>query len=1049
MAIHVALCYEQDLTDFQCGTEISYMWPIADSNPIPIMKRLPNVSSPKVRARQVGLKVSGQTTYVPTCLAPTLPSNLKRILPNLIWLITLFFLFTACAQVQSPFEAQPQAVDGVLDLREWDFEQNGTISLNGDWEFYWEQFLVSEDFATNPPPRTGYIQVPNSWNGYLVDGLPITGDGYATYRLHILLNENQSTPQLFAFEAPLPIPTAHSLYVNGQLVSADGIVGPTVKTMTPQFTPQIVTFVSEANQLEIIVQASNFHTYVGGIFQPVYFGPQAQMYTVRQQRLNLTLFLAGSILIMGLYHLGLFGLRRQDKSTLYFGLFCLIIAGRAIFTDYPQLLGNDWLLFTRLTFLFIYGVVISVALFTRTLYPREFSKRVSQFIVGFTTFLAGIALFAPPKLYTVFLPITTYIILANLYIVYVVGLAAFRQREGARIFLFGYVALFVSIVHDALFITGMIQSILLAPLGIFVLIFSQAYLLSRRSANTLSQIEELSTNLQFKVEERTQELSEKNEALQEAQTAAEEAQQEAEDAREGAERANQAKSTFLANMSHELRTPLNAILGFSRLMTRDKQLTTTQQENLHIITGSGEHLLTLINQVLDLSKIEAGRMTLNSTTFDLPQMLRELEGMFRLRAEDKGLRLIVEYQPDIPRHIYTDELKLRQVLLNLLNNAVKFTETGSVSLNVSSVKHQVSDNLPNVIPDLETCDPNMPDIGKLLFALSDTGSGINPADMDKLFQPFTQTQTGIQSKEGTGLGLTISRKLVQLLGGELTAQSQAIVNDVSVKDSSTLGTTFMFTMPIEVRETPDVASGQNSPNLWPEFGVRVVGLKPDQPRYRILIVDDNLRNRQVLRHLLAEISSPQAGFEVKEAENGQQAVDLWQQFQPHLIWMDMRMPVLDGYQATKQIKAKLNAQNSKSGTLNFELQTIIIALTASSFNEEITAIMNEGCDDFLRKPFHEIDIFRLMSKHLGLKFVYANIPQPAVEQPATVELDTLATVPDNLITQLTEAVELGDMQAMDQAIDEIGITNYNLAMALKNLVNDFKYDQILQLLKQD
>src|ERR671933_631213 len=421
------------------------------------------------------------------------------------------------------------------------------------------------------------------------------------------------------------------------------------------------------------------------------------------------------------------------------------------------------------------------------------------------------------------------------------------------------------------------------------------------------------------------------------------------EAKEKAEVANDAKTTFLANMSHELRSPLNAILGFAQVMTRSKTLTPEQLENVSIISRSGEHLLTLINQVLDLSKIEAGRITLNENNFDLYRLLDDLEDMFQLKADDKHLELLIDRTPDVPRYVRTDEVKLRQVLINLLNNALKFTTEGGVSVrvdrtlnverllaqgdvaNVEGSEDSSNLQLANLQPSTQT---NLQS-STLTFEVEDTGPGIAPDELDSLFEAFVQTTTGTEAQEGTGLGLPISRKFVQLMGGEIMVSSEVAH-----------GTLFKFDITVSVVDATDLESKQPTR--------RVIALEPNQPRYRILIVDDKPLNRQLLVKLLNPF-----GFELREASNGKQAVEIWDEWEPHLIWMDMRMPVMDGYEATKQIKSTTKGQ-----------ATAVIALTASTLEEERGVVTSAGCDDFLRKPFREADIFEMMNKHIGVCYVY-------------------------------------------------------------------------------
>jgi CheY-like chemotaxis protein len=462
---------------------------------------------------------------------------------------------------------------------------------------------------------------------------------------------------------------------------------------------------------------------------------------------------------------------------------------------------------------------------------------------------------------------------------------------------------------------------------------------------------------------------------------------------------------------------------------------------------SGEHLLTLINQVLDLSKIEAGRLTLNEQNFDMYRLLDDLEDMFHLRAKDKHLQLLFERSPDVPQYVGTDEVKLRQVLINLLNNAIKFTEAGGVSvrvvaklnietLNVGSHDLQPPNLQPSTLPytlpscwttsryPAETAPQNANANGNgyaehpitLRFEVEDTGVGIAPEELNHLFEAFVQTKTGKASQEGTGLGLAIARKFVQLMGGEISVTSEV-----------GRGSLFKFDIQITVAEAPDL--------LIKESTRRVIALEPDQPCYRILIVDDRWENRQLLLKLLYSF-----GFELKEASNGMEALEVWEQWQPHLIWMDMRMPVMDGYEATQRIKATTKGQ-----------ATAVIALTASTLEEERAVILSAGCDDFVRKPFREIEIFETMHKHLGVRYIYeesADSLSSETDNPHALTASALATVPRVWLTNLKQAATCIDMDQIESLISEIRSHNAILAEGLALLAADFKYDQILALIQQ-
>jgi signal transduction histidine kinase len=498
------------------------------------------------------------------------------------------------------------------------------------------------------------------------------------------------------------------------------------------------------------------------------------------------------------------------------------------------------------------------------------------------------------------------------------------------------------------------------------------------------------------------------EDLKNAKEAAEAAQRTAEDA-------NRAKSIFLANMSHELRTPLNAIIGFAHLMLRHAESSPQFRENLNIISRSGEHLLTLINQVLDLSKIEAGKMVLHDTKFDLYRVLDDLVDLFRLRAQEKGLRLDFECPPEVPQYVRTDEVKVRQVLINLLNNAIKFTEEGRVILRLAACSVQMdSPPHPSQAGESALCT--------LRFEIEDTGIGIASEDVAHLFEAFTQTKTGKVSQEGTGLGLAISCKFVELMGGEIIVNSQL-----------GHGTTFTFTIQVSVVAATEIQHIQGPRH--------VMALAPDQPRYRLLVVDDKWDNRQLLIRLLGPL-----GFEIREAQNGQEAVEIWETWKPHLIWMDLRMPVLNGYEATKRIKSEI--PHSKP-----EVQTVIIAVTASSFEEEQAVILSAGCDDFLRKPFREAEVFDLLHKHLGVRFVYeehqpSTIERRPSEAEAMVTSNALAALPEDLLKNLERATITTDIKKIITIIDEIRSYNTTLADILADLAGDFEYTKILNTIQQ-
>jgi PAS domain S-box-containing protein len=843
-------------------------------------------------------------------------------------MLTIFVVICSFPKQQAEAKKPPRAQKGILDLRDWDFHSDGPVSLSGEWAFYWRRLIGPEDFQVqNGPQETGYIGLPGSWNGLVVNGQKLSGVGYGTYRLEVLLKRSS---EIMAFRL-LTIGTAFRLIVNGKTITSAGTLATTAQEGAPDWRPHVATFRDDRDRLRILIQVSNFHHHKGGVATDILLGLAKDIQTVRERHIAMELFLSGSILIMGLYHLFLFACRRKDKAPLHFGVFCLLIAmytllsGERFFAAvFPE---SSWALRVKLTNLTSFMSVPVFLYFLHSLYPNEFRKTFLHLVAVSLSILSAVVLLTSAIFYTRLISVYHIItLLAGLYSCFVLIAATWKRREGAPVFLIGFSLFFIIVLNDVLYDHGIIHTGQFIGFGLFVFILSQSVLLSMRFSGAFNLSERQQEELQETNESLSREITERKlveKAMAESEEkyrllaenvndniwiwdlsqkkfsytspsikallgyAAEEflkldmeqlltpaswrfamstieenmaleqaggmrasrstmlelellkkngssvwvevrarflrdeagrlnrilgvtrditVRKRAESlqaAKLEAEASSKAKSEFLAIMSHELRTPLNHIIGFTELVADRTvgDLNETQKEYLEDALSSSRHLLSLINDVLDLSKVEAGKMSLDASPVELAGLLKDSLTMLKDTAMERSIHLDIRLN-GIPETIRADQRKLRQIVYNLLANAVKFTpDGGKVILSACPVSNTfpfgpISDNSSETYP-AKNRDSHAGIKDFVEISVQDTGIGIAPTDLDRIFKPFGQVQhSKNQRYPGTGLGLSLTRSLVGLHGGRIWAESEGHGK----------GATFRLVLPVGAREVPMVST---------------------------------------------------------------------------------------------------------------------------------------------------------------------------------------------------------------------------------------------------
>ncbi len=811
----------------------------------------------------------------------------------------LFFIaplsvFTGCGL--RPPAGPVEAVRGEMDLRSIDLDTIGSASLDGEWEFYWNRLLEPGDFAHGVIPEgMTYIRVPGTWDS---EGRR-PSSGYATYRLRIKVDKTDRVMGIYLRTAS----TSYKIWINGALIGSAGTVGTDAASAVPRYNPQAIPFNLRGETLEILCQVSNFTYRKGGLWNPLELGNITEINDRMRRRLMVDLFLLGSLLIMGLYHITLFAARSRstvmDYSPLFFGLACISIsvrlmsAGNYFITEILPALSFKWVL--TLEFITMPLSAIFLYNFARSLYPEEFGRRITMLLSMFFAGVAAAIIVLPVRIFNhAALPLEASLILGALYMISAHVLALYRQRENSGLMIAGMAIILGTIVNDTLFANRIIGTGDITPFGIFGFTVVQSFILARRFSTSFVKNEELSLQLDGYAKD----LESKNRSL---------------------ETLDRLKDEFMASTSHELRTPITGIIGIAESLIDGpgKELSPEAIHNLSMIVSSGKRLSSLINDILDFSRIKNSELKIEVVPVDLYLAADSVLAFSRALAAGKSIALINSIDHDFPP-VLADGDRLQQILFNLVGNAIKFTESGSVEVSAVNDGTTVS------------------------VSVRDSGIGIPPDRLESIFIPFEQIDSSItRNYGGTGLGLSITRQLVELQGGSIGAVSEP-----------GKGSVFTFTVPLagEKTDAPTAVRTAGEGKILSEIPDNVyaplAGERPD-----VMVVDDEPVNVQVLANHLRN-----AGYTVAAARNGADCLRMLDTARPDLIILDVMMPALSGFDVCREIRKRFAP---------YEMPVLL--LTAKNRIIDIITGFESGANDYLSKPFDKREMMARAVTLISLK----------------------------------------------------------------------------------
>ena len=824
---------------------------------------------------------------------------MKKISNNLIYLLimifSLFITTISCKKINIP-----HPIKGKLDLTNWDFEEDGIIRLNGEWEFYWEQLLTYNDFKDNKAKLSSYSKVPNIWYKYKLNNQRLSSFGFATYR--IVLNINKKYNKNLAIKLPMML-TAYNLYINDKKIASNGIVGKSKKEMKPQFLPLVADFSPDSDKIEIIMQISNFYVRFGGLRGSIFLGKRNQIYKKRELSLARDLFIFSWLLLMAIYHLNLFFLRKKEIVLLIFGLFCLVNTISVIVSNefiLCQLLPNiNWNFVIKSRGLLFPLSILLFNMFFQSLYKNEYSKKMIIVINTIGLFFPIVTIVTPPIIFTHGVVYCFFFsIFGFIYLLYVLFKALIKKREGALLFIIAFFIFFITLVNDYLYTERYIQSMMLSSFSLLFLNLIQVLILGRRFASSFTKVElmsdelqkvnkeinELNINLEKKVHERTIEL---------------------EQAKDEIEKSSKEKSQFFINLAHETKTPLTLILNYFKYY------------KTHFGSKKGEFELGIIEKnlyklkkdminFLNHEKLISGEKTYNhDQIIFLNDYLDKNINLYRITANTK--KILIDYiKPKNKYYIKIDPSAMDEILHNIIINAVTFTnKNGFIKINLSDDNNRIN------------------------LKISDNGIGMSDDQIKNLFNPFYQISSQKKNIQGMGIGLSIVKELLDQIHGNIEITSK--LNE---------GTTFIINFNKYILNKDDtiiddyvsIYKEDNLSFINNEITFMLNGY--DDKRRNILIIEDN---HEMLSYLQKELSEH---YNTYFAFNGLDAFNKLRDIpKPDVIISDIMMDYMDGYTFLKEMHET-----------NF-YDIPLIFLTARTGEGDKIKGLKEGAIDYICKPF--------------------------------------------------------------------------------------------------